>query len=527
MLASPSSEITEGLQALGEQAIEPLAEAFPGVRTDSERYGIGVALAAGGLSGERALVQLARTPGLRGRRWLLVGLGGRFTPAVVAALRELVRDADRDLAERAVLDLADSEDDQGVVILRGVLRSPDPALRRKAALALAFHADASGVPLLLEDLRDAKGGALVLFQTMKGLGLSGAAAAVGPLAQMFVAYAARVDAEEPPGRITGLADFEARFRRMPVSQRAMLVASNAAGALVALEIHGPHPELIPLVTHANPVVRRMALEVLGACGDASAAPAVMRVIEAGLSRPGSARGPVRAGTDAGHRGELGEAPEGAEGDGPGQAELMVAAQALRSIAVPAQTRELVALARRAPPELTGWIALALAAVGDPDGVRRAVGLASGHGDLALAAISTLGRSSAPEAVSFLVSLMEGADRDLQLVAASSMSRPGHRNARAPLDALLASGRAADDPQRLSVAALGLGLIGDAAAVKPLEALLRHKAPGVRRSAVVGLWYLTGEARRYQNVWGEETRFEPTTFHLKMRQETMASAGNGR
>ena len=45
--------------------------------------------------------------------------------------------------------------------------------------------------------------------------------------------------------------------------------------------------------------------------------------------------------------------------------------------------------------------------------------------------------------------------------------------------------------------------------------------GVRRTAVTGLYYLTGEARRYRNAWGQESRFEPLTFHMNLRREKLA------
>lgn len=184
---------------------------------------------------------------------------------------------------------------------------------------------------------------------------------------------------------------------------------------------------------------------------------------------------------------------------------------------------LTAALKRAPRPLVDWIALALAAQNDAEGVRRTVHLAHGENDLALAAVTTLGGSNAPAAVEHLVTQMDLGEPQMALLAASSLSRPGNAHARRPLAALLARGKSENDPQRIGVAALGLGLVGDASAVKALDELTRHADRSVRRAAVVGLYYLTGEARRYRNVWGEEVRFEPTTFHMKMRQETLASA----
>lgn len=488
ILGSPSAEVTEALAALGDSCVEPLSEQFASARFDGVRYGIGVALAARGAAGEQALLKLLRTAGLKGRRWLLQALGGKTSGPIVAALRQLVSDPDRELAERAVLDLAESEDDQGLVILRGLVRTRDRALAKKAALALALQKDASGIDILLDDLKAAKGGALALFQTMRCLGLSGAPEAVAPLCATLAAHASRIEEDEPPGRVTGLGDFEARFRKMPASERAMLVAGHAAGALAGLSHRGPRAEVLELLAHANSGVRRMAVEVLGAVGDASAAPALVRVVDS-------------------HDAEL----------------AVAAAQSLRNIAAPSTRAGLTAARKRAPRPLDDWIALALAALNDEAGVRRAVQLARGEGDIPLAAITTLGTSTAPAAIDHLVTLMSLGEPQMQLLAASSLSRPGNVHARRPLAALLARGRQDNDPQRLGVAALGLGLVGDQAAVKTLEELAHASDRSVRRAAVVGLYYLTGEARRYRNVWGEEVRFEPTTFHMKMRQETTASA----
>lgn len=493
MLAQPSGEITAALDALGEDAVAPLADAFARAPSDGVRFGLGLALAARGDAGERALVNLLRSPGLRGRRWLLQALAGRATPAVVVTLRTLVDDADRELAERALLDLAESEDDAGVELLRRAARGPDRALARKAALALAFQKDASGAGILVDEVRAARGPALSLFQTMKGLGMSGAGEGVAPLLTLFVTHARNVRADEPAGRVSGLADFEPRFRKMSASERGMLVAQQCASALAALSVRAERPEVAELLAHRNPQVRRMALEVLGACGDASAVPAVASVLE--------------------------RAPE--------DDEKIAAAQALRNVAAPEAVPALASAARRARMPLSGWIALARAACGDATVVDRVIGLARGTDELALAAITTLGTVEAPPARRYLEELAGGEDLQTALLAASSLSRPGKRSAQEPLAALLARGRAANDPQRLSVAALGLGMAGDARAVKPLEELLGSSHRSARRAAAVGLYYLTGQARRYLNMWGEDGRFVPLTFHIKMREEKLAREASER
>lgn len=521
ILGSPSTEITDGLAALGESAVAPLADAFVTARTDGVRYGIGLALAGRGEPGERALVRLLKNPSLKGRRWLLQGLAGKVSGPIVIALRTLVADPDHELAERAILDLAETEDDEGLTILRELLRGTDRALAKKAALALAFQKDSSGVELLLEDYREAKSGALALFQTMKGLGLSGAREAAGPMVQSFVTYAAKIDPDEPPGRVTGLSDFEARFRKMPASERAMLIAASCAGSIGGLSYRAPRPTVVALLSHANLHVRRMALDVISAVGDASAAPAVLTFLEAGLpaKRAGS--------SDAGHRGDLGRtAPPDVEDDADSEAAMtqalaVAAAQALRNLAAPAARDRLFAAYKRAPRPLADWIALALAAINDPDGVRRTVQLARGEGDMAVAAISTLGGSTSREAIDHLSGLMELGDPQMALLAASSLSRPGFVHARKPLEAMLASARKDNDPQRIGVASLGLGLVGDASVIGSLGELTHHADRSVRRAAVVGLYYLTGETRRYKNAWGEDVTFVPTTFHVKMRQETTA------
>lgn len=507
ILGSPSQDVTDGLQALGDSCVAALASEFLVARTDGVRYGIGLALANRGQTGEKALIRLLRTPNLKGRRWLLQGLSGKVTGPIVATLRVLIRDTDHELAERAILDLAETEDDLGFTLIRELLKGPDAALAKKAALALAFQKDASGVQLLLEDFREAKNGALALFQTMKGLGLSGAREAVGPLVTTFASYASKIDEDEAPGRVTGLSDFEARFRKMPVSERAMLVAGNAASALASLNARGPRPEILALVDHANPHVQRMAVDILGAVGDASAAPRLLKLVEAGV--------PARQ-TDAGRRGELGHAADGEEDDDGGLA--IAAAQALRNIAPREAQPRLHAAYKRAPRPLQDWIALALAAIGDADGVRRTVQLARGENDFALAAITTLGGVDAPAAVDHLTGLMELGEAQLALLAASSLSRPGNVHARKPLEAMLAAGLKEEEAPKIGVAALGLGLVGDTSATRQLESLTRHADRSVRRAAVTGLYYLTGEARRYQNAWGEDVTFAPTTFHAKMREQ---------
>jgi HEAT repeat protein len=513
VLANPSADVAGSFAALGEPAHVAVASAFA-TASDGGRYGIARLLVGQGEVGHRVLADILRRRELKGRQWALAALQGAYSRPIVAGLRDLVRDPQNDVAERAILELGETEDDRGLRLLRDLAGGPDPGLAHQAALALAFQKDATGVPRLIASLETIRE-PLRLFKVIQALGSSGAPEAAESLVSLVVRGARAAGAAEPPARLT--ADFGLRRRGMSASAHGMLLASQATAGLVTLGARGPRPQVVALLAHANAQVRRMAIEVLAACGDDSAVPALVALVE--RTADSGAHAHAHAST-------------GAAGEDPG-AEALLAAQALRAIADPGARGALQSLRGRArmgaasAAALGAWLALALAATGDPGGVEEAVRLARGEDEeLAAAAISTLGRSESPQARALLADVVASGSSGLHLIAASSLSRPGNGWAARPLSGLLDRSRLAADARGQSVAALGLGLVGDARHVAVLVELLRSPDGSVRRAAAIGLFYLTGTPYRYSSMWGEEGPFEPTTFHVKLREERERAALRG-
>jgi HEAT repeat protein len=494
-LADPSAEVTNGINALGEQALSILSVAYPAA-SDGVKYGIARILAANE-KGQRILSRVVRDRRIRGRRWIVSALTGVYTAVTVPCFRDLCIDPDRDVAEGAIFEMGRCEDDQGVRVLRTLLRVNDRTLARKAAQALASRKDASGYPLLLEALNSTR--ELPLRLTLiSSLGTSGSAEAVASLVRIFATAAAHVQDAEPLPSMSKLYARPGGSQVTP-SMRAMFEASYAANALTGLNRRGPRPEVTRLLTHGNPRIRRMAVEVLGSCADATAVAAL---------REAMAPETAEAATDEGEEGLT-----------------LVIAQALRQIGGVEARAALEGAWKTNAGSTRAALSLCLAALDHPGGLKAAVNLAqSGSQQMRIAAVSALGFSRSGLAFQTLSSLMESPDTDIRLLAASSLSQPGNVAAQAPLLSLLSAGEATEDPQSLSVAALGLGLAGDEKSVKSLERLLLHKNPSVRRAAAVGLFYITGKSRTYVNMWGLEGTFEPTTFHRRLREEKLARLG---
>lgn len=505
-LRSPSAGVLQSFSALEEAVVPLLVEAFPKV-SDGARYGITKVLLERGESGKKALVEMLRRRNLGGRRWILLAMQGTYSAGILAAYRDLALDPDLDVAETVIQELGESEDDVGVRVLRKLLRSPEDRRAQAAALALAFEKDATGVGILLDVIRGRRrsSGPMYRFKVIQALGACGGFEATDYMVDAFAGVARRISASEPPLATQNLGQLMVSARPLTEAQMAMLEASFLTSALASGGSRRPRPQIVPFLAHSNPQVRRMSLEILGACADASA----VSVLAGFLQRLEGDRA----------KGSLADAFSGLTGSEEPEREVVAAAQALRQIGDPRALEPLVKVARWAPYHVKSWIQICLAALDHPQGVERAVELAKGSDpDLKVAAISALGLSHHRLALSFLCSLLSSSDGPLRLLAASSLSRPGNPAAQEPLISFLEQSRKIGDRQGLVVASLGLGIVGDDRAVKPLANLLKNPDPSVRRSSAIGLYYLTGDCVVYLDPWEVSSRFQPTTFHERLRAE---------
>ncbi|MBI4862363.1 MAG: HEAT repeat domain-containing protein [Candidatus Riflebacteria bacterium] len=505
-LGSPSADVVASFAALGDAAIPELVDLYPKV-SDSGKYGIARILSGAGAMGPRAAVQLLRGRSVPGRKWIIQGFQGSFSGPLVAAYRELVRDPDREVAERAVIELGESEDDQGLILLRQLVREADPQLALKAALALAFQKDSGGVAVLIDRLGVATQ-TIERIKLIQALGTAGAPEAAGPLVDLFVRAAGSVGEDEPPASSQSLGGFGARYRKLPDSARGMLEASYAGAALASLSRRAPRPAVEKLTRHDNPAIRRLALQVLAATADPSAVPTLQEIL--------------RSATETSPLSRISDTFAAMVAPSRSEQDPLLAAQALRQIGGDEARAALVRGYDRATAPLKPWLAICLAALDHQPGVDSAIQLARGADpELKVAAISALGFSRSSRAREFLVWLVGSPDMQVRLLAASSLSRPGNGAAERPLLGLLERSRKGPDRQGLSVVALGLGLAGGAPSLRELEALLKDPDASVRRAAAVGVYYLTGERRTYLNPWGVQSRFEPATFHVRLRNEKLA------
>ena len=162
---------------------------------------------------------------------------------IIAALREALKDSDRDVRAHALMVLARIADSSAGDVFKEALRDSDPRIRAQAAWGLGVNGDATAIDSLIHALKDADGH--VRAQAAWALGVKGDTRAVEPLiaaakdesaqvrAQVIWALALKGDSRAVNTFITALKDSSPQVRAQAGWALGMKGDDKAVDALIA------------------------------------------------------------------------------------------------------------------------------------------------------------------------------------------------------------------------------------------------------------------------------------------------------